>query len=305
MSQMSRVQGNERNLRLLSESYIKGKLSHAYIIEGSELSGRDEFIQSIAAALLCEKVTSGAEKGELVPCGKCPSCIKAATRNHPDIIHVRHAKPTVLSVDEIRDQVVADISIKPYYGPYKIYIIYDAQLMNENAQNALLKTIEEPEPYGIIFLLTDNEDSFLQTIRSRCIRLSMDAVSRDDIAEALLDEDGQQVLKALEDVSGMDALQINKTAKEMEAMDRQNVIKIARLWLRDILVYKSTGDEGKLYFTAHAQTIRSLAAFMTYEGINECLEAVDEVQARLSANVKAEAAFENMMLQIRRRTKAN
>ena len=302
MSQMVRARENERNLRLLSESYNKGKLSHAYIIEGSKLSGRDEFVQNIAAALLCEKA---AEMRELVPCGKCPSCIKAATKNHPDIIHVMHAKPTVLSVNEIREQVVSDISIKPYYGPYKIYIIYDAQLMNENAQNALLKTIEEPEPYGIIFLLTDNEDSFLQTIRSRCIRLSMDAVPRNDIAEALLDEDGQQVIKALEGVVRSDAFQINKTAKEMEDMDRQQVVRIAGLWVRDMLVYKSTGDRSRLYFAAYEQSIRSMSASMTYEDLNECLEVVDKVKARLSANVKAEAAFENMLLQIRRRIRTN
>ncbi len=302
MSQMVRARENERNLRLLSESYNKGKLSHAYIIEGSKLSGRDEFVQNIAAALLCEKAV---EMRELVPCGKCPSCIKAATKNHPDIIHVMHAKPTVLSVNEIREQVVSDISIKPYYGPYKIYIIYDAQLMNENAQNALLKTIEEPEPYGIIFLLTDNEDSFLQTIRSRCIRLSMDAVPRNDIAESLLDEDGQQVIKALEGVVRSDAFQINKTAKEMEDMDRQQVVRIAGLWVRDMLVYKSTGDRSRLYFAAYEQSIRSMSASMTYEDLNECLEVVDKVKARLSANVKAEAAFENMLLQIRRRIRTN
>lgn len=302
MSQMVRARENERNLRLLSESYNKGKLSHAYIIEGSKLSGRDEFVQNIAAALLCEKA---AEMRELVPCGKCPSCIKAATKNHPDIIHVMHAKPTVLSVNEIREQVVSDISIKPYYGPYKIYIIYDAQLMNENAQNALLKTIEELEPYGIIFLLTDNEDSFLQTIRSRCIRLSMDAVPRNDVAESLLDEDGQQVIKALEGVVRSDAFQLNKTAKEMENMDRQQVVRIAGLWVRDMLVYKSTGDRSRLYFAAYEQSIRSMSASMTYEDINECLEVVDKVKARLSANVKAEAAFENMLLQIRRRIRTN
>lgn len=302
MSQMVRARENERNLRLLSESYNKGKLSHAYIIEGSKLSGRDEFVQNIAAALLCEKAV---EMRELVPCGKCPSCIKAATKNHPDIIHVMHAKPTVLSVNEIREQVVSDISIKPYYGPYKIYVIYDAQLMNENAQNALLKTIEEPEPYGIIFLLTDNEDSFLQTIRSRCIRLSMAAVPRNDIAESLLDEDGQQVIKALEGVVRSDAFQINKTAKEMEDMDRQQVVRIAGLWVRDMLVYKSTGDRSRLYFAAYEQSIRSMSESMTYEDLNECLEVVDKVKARLSANVKAEAAFENMLLQIRRRIRTN
>ena len=128
---------------------------------------------------------------------------------------------------------------------------------------------------------------------------------RNDIAEALLDEDGQQVIKALEGVVRSDAFKINKTAKEMEDMDRQQVVRIAGLWVRDMLVYKSTGDRSRLYFAAYEQSIRSMSASMTYEDLNECLEVVDKVKARLSANVKAEAAFENMLLQIRRRIRTN
>ena len=171
MAEHFRVSGNQKNIRFFSEAYARGKVSHAYIIEGPEDSDKEGFADSIAAALLCQNT----KPGDLLisdssPCGRCPSCIKAASGNHPDLIHVWHEKPTVLSVGEIREQVVADISIKPYYGPYKIYIIRDAQLMNEQGQNALLKSIEEPAEYGIIFLLTDNADGLLPTIRSRCIR---------------------------------------------------------------------------------------------------------------------------------------
>ena len=88
------------------------------------------------------------------PCGICPSCIKAQTHNHPDIIRTAHEKKTVLSVQEIREQLVDTVSVAPYYGPYKIYIVEDAQLLNEHGQNALLKTIEEPPDYVLIFILT-------------------------------------------------------------------------------------------------------------------------------------------------------
>ena len=86
------------------------------------------------------------------------------TDNQPDVTWVTHDKPNVISVEEIRDQVNKDITIKPYSSRYKIYVIDDAQLLNANAQNALLKTIEEPPEYAIIFLLTSNIDKILPTI---------------------------------------------------------------------------------------------------------------------------------------------
>ena len=89
--------------------------------------------------------------------------------NQPDIIYVTHEKPNTLSVADIRSQLVNDVDVKPYSSRYKIYIVDEAEKMNQQAQNALLKTIEEPPAYAVIILLTTNADAFLPTILSRCV----------------------------------------------------------------------------------------------------------------------------------------
>jgi len=93
------------------------------------------------------------------------------TRNHSDAIYVSHSKPNIISVDEIRDQVVNSMDIKPYKSKYNIYILKDSEKMNDHAQNVLLKTIEELPEYGIIILITDNFERLLPTIRSRCVEI--------------------------------------------------------------------------------------------------------------------------------------
>lgn len=93
------------------------------------------------------------------------------SHNQPDIIYLTHEKPATISVDDIRSQINSDIVIRPYNSDYKVYIVDEAEKMNEQAQNALLKTIEEPPSYAVILLLTTNAQAFLPTIRSRCILL--------------------------------------------------------------------------------------------------------------------------------------
>ncbi|MBQ9030027.1 MAG: DNA polymerase III subunit [Parasporobacterium sp.] len=300
MAEIQGLAGNRNNINYISKAYARGKLSHAYIIEGPEDSGKELFAERMAQALLCRNARPGEElfNGH-VPCGTCSACAKTFTGNHPDLIHVRHEKETVLSVGEIREQVVADLAIKPYYGPYKIYIIRDAQLMNESAQNALLKTMEEPAGYGIILLLTDNADGFLQTIRSRCIRIRMEQVPGRQEAAHLLDEEGTRTLEILEQILSMDALQINKASKELEGFRRDRILKLMRLWFRDLLVYKSIGTDGTLYFPDRS-ILRDTAARVSYECLNRILAGIDETEARLKASVKAEAAYETLLLTIRR-----
>jgi len=154
-----------------------GKLSHAYIISGESHSGKKMIANIFAKTILCEnKVTSG---DNIESCDECHSCKQAENFSHPDIKIVTHERPRLIRVDEIRQQVCDDVYIKPY-SDHKIYIIPDGDLMNQAAQNAILKTLEEPPSYVVIIILTSNIDAFLPTILSRCIVFPIKPV-RDDL----------------------------------------------------------------------------------------------------------------------------
>ncbi|MCF0143171.1 MAG: DNA polymerase III subunit delta, partial [Parasporobacterium sp.] len=183
MSNQEKLLGNQNNLKHLTEAACRGKLSHAYIIAGADGSGKKTFADLIARTLLCNENTDFSRSE---PCGHCSACTKTSSGNHPDLIWVTHEKPRLISVGEVREQIVGPMKIIPYYGPKKIFIVPDAHLMNENAQNALLKTIEEPPEYGLIFLLVNNADYLLDTIRSRCLRLDMELLGTETVLSELV-----------------------------------------------------------------------------------------------------------------------
>ena len=162
MANFGDIIGHEDIVKHFKSSIEMEKVSHAYILNGERGVGKKTLASVVAKSLQCES-------GEPDPCGKCKSCLQAETGNQPDIIWVGHEKPDGISVEEIRTQIVNDISLKPYSSMYKIYIVPDAQLMNSQAQNALLKTLEEPPEYAVIMLLTNNVNKFLPTILRRCI----------------------------------------------------------------------------------------------------------------------------------------
>ena len=109
------VIGHEHLIEHLQSAIAMGKVSHAYIFDGEKGAGKNFLADIFAATLQCER--AGSE-----PCGECTSCKQADGRNHPDIIRISHEKPNTISVDDIRQQLCGDIMIKPYKGPYKIYI---------------------------------------------------------------------------------------------------------------------------------------------------------------------------------------
>ena len=160
------VVGHRDIIGYIQDAVQQNKVSHAYILNGQRGSGKKMLAKLFAMTLQCES-------GKSEPCGECRSCIQANSENQPDIITVKHEKPASISVDDVRTQVNGDIMIKPYSSPYKVYIIPEADLMTVQAQNAILKTIEEPPEYAVIFLLTENADSLLATIRSRCVILKL------------------------------------------------------------------------------------------------------------------------------------
>ncbi len=176
----SEIIGQSENVRHLKRAIEKGKVSHAYMLCGEEGSGRMPLAMAFAAALLCEE--GGAEA-----CGHCPSCRRIAEGMHPDLHRVAHEKPNTISVEDIRTQVIHDVGNRPY-GSYKVYIIDEAEKMNESAQNALLKTIEEPPPYAVLILLSTHAAALLPTIRSRCVELVMRPVADAEIINYLMEQ---------------------------------------------------------------------------------------------------------------------
>ena len=109
---------------------------------------------------------------------QCHACKQVLSGNHPDLIYVTHEKPASMGVDDIREQINDTIMVRPYSSQYKIYIVDEAQKMTVQAQNALLKTIEEPPAYAVIMLLTTNQDAFYRPFFHGCVQLKLETIKR-------------------------------------------------------------------------------------------------------------------------------
>ncbi len=318
------VVGHRDIIQYIQDAVGQNKVSHAYILNGQRGSGKKMLASLFAMTLQCES-------GKSEPCNECRSCMQANSGNHPDIITVRHEKPGSISVDDVRGQVNGDIMIKPYSSPYKIYVIPDADLLTVQAQNALLKTIEEPPEYGVIFLLTENADSLLPTIRSRCVMLKLrnikDKLVKKYLMEQLQIPDyqadlcaafaqgniGRAVMLAKSEHFNEikeEAVQLLKYIDEMELQEIVGAIKeinkyklevtdyfdIITIWYRDVLLYKATKDVGGLVFGDQLKYIKQKAAKSSYEGIETILESIEKAKLRLKANVNFDLVMELLLL---------
>ena len=172
--------GHEQIKEHFQKAIANNKVSHAYILTGEAGMGRKSLANAFALTLLCEK-------GKSEPCMECHACKQVLSGNHPDLIYVDHEKPGSIGVDDIRKQINDTIMVRPYSSYYKIYIVDEAEKMTQQAQNALLKTIEEPPSYAVIILLTTNQDAFLPTILSRCVQLKLKPL-KDFVVKSYLTE---------------------------------------------------------------------------------------------------------------------
>lgn len=327
MAGFAEIIGHDQIIEHLQNGIASGKVSHAYILNGPDDSGKRMIAEAFAMALQCEE--HGTEG-----CMECHSCKQAMSKNQPDIIYVTHEKPNTISVDDIRKQVKNDVDIKPYASPYKIYIVDEAEKMNTQAQNALLKTIEEPPAYVVILLLTTNADAFLPTIRSRCITLNLKVVPDEKIKAYLMESyqipDYQaevctafaqgNVGKAVKLAASESfheiknsALQLIRRLKEIDLHEMMEAVKqiseykleindyfdIMMIWYRDVLLYKATADVNHLIFKDEIYDIKKSASQSSYEGIEQILEALEKAKVRLNANVNFDLVIELLLLTIK------
>ncbi len=326
MAKFKDIIGQEQIKSHLQNAIKMKKVSHAYILNGEKSSGKEFVAKVFAQALVCEA-------GGIEPCGECHQCKQAESMNHPDIRFITHEKPASISVDDIRDQLSNDVSTKPYNGGYKIYVVPEAEKMTVNAQNAILKTLEEPPEYVVIMLLTTNSDSFLQTIKSRCVEMTMKPVANDILKEYLMSQMQIPDYKAdvcvafaqgnvgraremaqsddftaiqnatLGLIKGIRTMELNEAVSAIKSMaeykvDPSDYLDIIAIWYRDILLFKATGEADKLVFRDELSTIRRVVQRCSYEGIEEVLEALQKARLRLGANVNFELTMELLFMTI-------
>ncbi len=310
-----KIIGNDEIKNQLNDALKNGRISHAYIISGPDGAGKNLFAEDFAYGLV------GKREGYT-----------------PDIVRLVHEKPRTITVSDIRSQVTGDAQIRPYDAEWKVYIIDDAQKMNEAAQNALLKTLEEPPQYVVILLLTTNPNVFLPTITSRCVSLSLRPVPDDDITKFLIDNyaidpnkasvcasfSQGNVGKAVLLASSEDFAQIKssactlaKNARNMDAsefaqairqindyhMDLSDYLDILTVWFRDVLRFKATQDANDLIFKDETMDVKKEAEKSSYAGIEEIISSIQRAGERLRANVNYDLTMELLLETIKENQK--
>lgn len=318
------VIGQEQMTQNLENSLKYKKISHAYLFQGERLSGKHMIADIFARALQCEADGNR-------PCNQCRSCKQALSVNHPDIIYVEHDKPNVISVDNIRMQINGDIAIKPYCSAYKIYIVDEAEKMNTQAQNALLKTLEEPPEYAVIMLLATRAEAMLPTILSRCVTLNTKPVPDDKIKHFLMskiqipdyrasicasfargnvgraiqlasneefDTMKAEVLGNLKSVFEMEVYQMAAAAKRIteEKFEVEDYLDLCFIWYRDILLYKACKDRKHLVFLEEIHDIERIGEKYSYETIEKIIGAIEQARSRIKSNVNFDLTMELLFM---------
>ena len=327
MFSFTEIVGHEQIKEHMQAAIRDKKPFHAYLFQGEEGVGKEALARTIAAGLQCQ--SESADK----PCKECVSCRQMESGNQPDVIWVTREKAS-LGVDEIREQLCNTMDIKPFSSPYKIYLVPEAEKMTEAAQNALLKTIEEPPEYGIVILMTSNISALLPTIQSRCLTMEFRPLST-AVVESYVKEHCQvpdyqarasaafaqgnlgkamryaksedfierkdHIISLLRHVEQMDLSEMLAVIKDLGTRkdEVRDYIDLMVLWYRDVLLFKATKDINQLLFQDEASYISREASHRSYEKIEEILQAFEKAKVRLRANVNFDITMELMLLTLK------
>ena len=185
------LRGHNSVLDRFRRTIRAGRLASTFLFVGPPGIGKRSFALQLAQGLLCERRPDEA----LDPCGACPTCAQVLAGTHPDVVVVRKPAdknyiPLELLIGDkehrMREGLCHDISLKPYSGRRKVAVIDDADYLNQEGANALLKTLEEPPPKSLLILIGTSEQRQLPTIRSRCQVVRFSPLPESDVADLLL-----------------------------------------------------------------------------------------------------------------------
>jgi len=294
------IRGHQKILDLLSRVIRNKKIAHAYIFSGLEGIGKRLTALALAKNLLCV-----AGSGE--SCGKCSACMHIDQGNHPDVMMIEPEKGVIV-IDNIRN-LKRELSRKSFSGGYKVCVIDEAEKMNVQASNALLKTLEEPTPDTVIILITEKPYHLLPTVLSRCQHLKFQPLSFSDASELIREKSGANEADALlmasftggspgkalaltgEDFKGVRDLWIRQLmssatvegemifdGKKNYVSDKERLdlkLNLLRLWYRDLLLHKIYGSSA---FFSNKDKIEDIAAHGKAFSLEKLLTALFEIE---------------------------
>ncbi len=315
--------GHQRILTALRTAVQKDNVSHAYIFEGPDGVGKRDTALKFASMLMCSE--------ELFPCGECKSCRLYKEASNPDFQEIIQ-KDKSISVEETRN-ILKGLVIRPLYSKYKVIVINDADAMTIQAQNALLKSLEEPPPYVVFILTVQSSAAVAQTIRSRCQRILFNRLSPEDIMEILESRHGTRkpdwefIVSYADGVAGT-ALELAESShylelreevleltsklisaeeadlfKFYETFERNNdrvdyVLHVILLYFRDLLIYKETGDTSLLINSDKKDMIIKNVG-LSFSHALKCIQAVWDARRGLDRNANFQLAIEVMLMKIK------
>jgi DNA polymerase-3 subunit delta' len=201
-----RVLGHQEQAEMFRRAIRRERLAHGYLLVGPAGIGKQLFARTLAQCLFCERIPDA----ELDACGDCPSCRQMQAGNHPDLISIglpegKKSIPISLIVGDREERgqsgLCYEIALAPMSASRRIAIIDDAETMLDDAANSLLKTLEEPRPGSIIFLISSDLDLILPTIRSRCQPVRFSPLRDEHVLELLKKETGST--EGLEEIVNM------------------------------------------------------------------------------------------------------
>ncbi|PKN32715.1 MAG: DNA polymerase III subunit delta' [Deltaproteobacteria bacterium HGW-Deltaproteobacteria-19] len=315
--------GHEKPISILRRALTSGRIAHAYLFRGMDGVGKRAVAETFAKALNCSRMEDDA-------CGECPSCRKFDSGNHPDVVIIRPVGPFI-RIGEVRT-LQDQMGFRPLEGGRRVFLILEADRMNEPAANALLKTLEEPSPRNHLILVTSRPHRLPSTILSRCQHLPFNPLQTEaialflrehmDFSEAqaatLASSAGGSIGRALEmaredDIRIRDGIMDavaetlqNRTAPPRPILlaslgkDREEVLRrldMVRLFLRDLLVWKETERRDLLLYGDRLGLIGPLSEALSGRELIARLDAVNRTRRAVEQNANRPLALEAMVLQ--------
>lgn len=283
--------GNEKIEEELKRSLEEDKISHSYMFVGIEGIGKQLIAKAFAQMILC---TNETEKG----CDKCKSCIEFQSQNHPDFLYIEPDGNSI-KIEQIR-YLQRKIQEKPIISNKKVYIINDADKMTQEAQNCLLKTLEEPPEYSIIILIGSNENAFLNTIKSRCMKLTFQPIASEEIKQYMektygMNNINENMLEAFQGSIGK-AIALKDKKEEYENIEKM-IEKLDKTDMTELMGLGSALYQSKEEINDILEYMNIILLKMAKENVKyaNCIDIVENTKKRLHQNANYDMCIDNMI----------